>query len=76
MNDSQIKDLVGESNVTMLKSLMEAKDTFAGYTQTLARTNTAFEQMAINNDNFEGKVNALKSSWEAFLINLGQSAPI
>lgn len=76
MNDSQIKDLVGESNVTMLKSLMEAKDTFAGYTQTLAGTNTAYEQMAINNDNFEGKVKALKGSWEAFLINLGQSAPI
>ena len=73
MTDSQIKDLVGESNVTMLKSLIEAKDTFAGYTQSLAGTNTAFEQMAINNDNFEGAVNKLKSAWDALLITLGQS---
>ena len=73
MTDSQIKDLVGESNVTMLKSLIEAKDTFAGYTQSLAGTNTAFEQMAINNDNFEGAVTKLKSAWDALLITLGQS---
>lgn len=73
MTDSQIKDLVGESNVTMLKSLIEAKDTFAGYTQSLAGTNTAFEQMAINNDNFEGAVNKLKSAWDALMITLGQS---
>ena len=73
MTDSQIKDLVGESNVTMLKSLIEAKDTFAGYTQSLAGTNTAYEQMAINNDNFEGAVTKLKSAWDALLITLGQS---
>lgn len=73
MTDSQIKDLVGESNVTMLKSLIEAKDTFAGYTQSLAGTNTAFEQMAINNDNFEGAVTKLKSAWDALMITLGQS---
>nr|DAT69149.1 MAG TPA: hypothetical protein [Caudoviricetes sp.] len=73
MTDSQIKDLVGESNVTMLKSLIEAKDTFAGYTQSLAGTNTAFEQMATNNDNFEGAVTKLKSAWDALLITLGQS---
>lgn len=73
MTDSQIKDLVGESNVTMLKSLIAAKDTFAGYTQSLAGTNTAFEQMTINNDNFEGAVTKLKSAWDALLITLGQS---
>lgn len=73
MTDSQIKDLVGESNVTMLKSLIEAKDTFAGYTQSLAGTNTAFEQMTINNDNFEGAVTKLKSAWDALMITLGQS---
>ncbi len=73
MDDVAIKNLVGESNVTMLKSLIEARDTFDGYTQSLAGTNTAFEQMAINNDNFEGKVTKLQSAWDAFLIELGQS---
>lgn len=73
MDDVAIKNLVGESNVTMLKSLIEAKDTFAGYTQSLAGTNTAYEQMATNTDNLEGAVNKIKSAWEAFLITLGQS---
>ena len=73
LDDAAIKDLVGESNVTMLKSLIEAKDTFAGYTQSLANTNTAYEQMAINNDNFEGATIKLKSAWDALMITLGQS---
>lgn len=73
MDDVAIKNLVGESNVTMLKSLIEARETFDGYTQSLAGTNTALEQMAINNDNFEGKVTKLQSAWDAFLIELGQS---
>lgn len=73
MDDVAIKNLVGESNVTMLKSLIEAKDTFAGYTQSLAGTNTAYEQMAINNDNFEGATTRLKSAWDALMITLGQS---
>lgn len=73
MDDVAIKNLVGESNVTMLKSLIEAKDTFAGYTQSLAGTNTAYEQMATNTDNLEGAVDRIKSAWEAFLITLGYS---
>lgn len=73
MDDVAIKNLVGESNVTMLKTLMQGKDQFASYTQSLQGTNTAFEQMAINNDNFSGAINRLKSAWDAFLITLGQS---
>lgn len=73
MSDAEIAKLVGESNVTMLKSLIEARGTFDGYTQSLAGTNTAFEQMAINNDNFEGATTKLKSAWDALLITLGQS---
>ena len=73
LDDAAIKDLVGESNVTMLKTLIEGKDTFNAYADSLAGTNTAFEQMAINNDNFEGAVTKLSSAWEAFLITLGQS---
>lgn len=73
MDDVAIKNLVGESNVTMLKSLIEGRDTFDGYSKSLAGTNTAFEQMATNNDNFEGAVTRLKSAWDALLITLGQS---
>lgn len=73
LSDAEIAKMVGESNVTMLKSLIEAKDTFEGYTQSLAGTNTAYEQMAINNDNFEGATVKLKSAWDALMITLGQS---
>lgn len=73
LSDAEIAKMVGESNVTMLKSLIEGKSTFDGYTQSLAGTNTAYEQMTINNDNFEGAVTRLKSAWDALLITLGQS---
>lgn len=73
LSDVEIAKMVGESNVTMLKSLIEGRSTFDGYTQSLAGTNTAYEQMTINNDNFEGAVTRLKSAWDALLISLGQS---
>lgn len=73
LSDAEIAKMVGESNVTMLKSLIEGRSTFDGYTQSLAGTNTAYEQMTINNDNFEGAVNKLKSAWDALMITLGQS---
>lgn len=73
LSDAEIAKMVGESNVTMLKSLIEGKSAFDGYTQSLAGTNTAYEQMTINNDNFEGAVTRLKSAWDALLITLGQS---
>lgn len=76
LSDVEITKLVGESNVTMLKTLMQGKDQFASYTQSLQGTNTAFEQMEINNNNMEGAITKLKSAWDAFLITLGQSGLI
>lgn len=76
LSDVEITKLVGESNVTMLKTLMQGKDQFASYTQSLQGTNTAFEQMEINNSNMEGAITKLKSAWDAFLITLGQSGLI
>lgn len=73
MDDIQMKNLVGASNITMLKTLIEAKDTFKGFESSLAGTNTAYEQMAINTDNLDGTINGLKSNWEALLLTLGES---
>ncbi len=73
LDDAAIKGLVGESNVTMLKTLIDGRSTFDSYTESLAGTNTAYEQMATNNDNFAGSVARMKSMWEVFLITLGQS---
>lgn len=73
MDDIQMKNLVGASNITMLKTLIEAKDTFKGFESSLAGTNTAYEQMAINTDNLDGTIGGLKSNWEALLLTLGES---
>lgn len=73
MDDIQMKNLVGASNITMLKTLIEAKDTFKGFESSLAGTNTAYEQMAINTDNLDGTIGGLKASWEALLLTLGES---
>lgn len=76
MDDIQMKNLVGASNITMLKTLIEAKDTFKGFESSLAGTNTAYEQMAINTDNLDGTIGGLKSNWEALLLTLGESEVI
>lgn len=73
MDDIQMKNLVGASNIIMLKTLIEAKDTFKGFESSLAGTNTAYEQMAINTDNLDGTIGGLKSNWEALLLTLGES---
>ena len=76
LTDAQMKDLVGASNITMLQALIEGKETYKDYTKSLTGTNTAYEQMAQNNDNLEGTITKLKSSWDAMMISLGQSALI
>lgn len=73
MDDIQMKNLVGASNITMLKTLIEAKDTFKGFESSLAGTNTAYEQMAINTNNLDGTIGGLKANWEALLLTLGES---
>ena len=76
LNDAELKKLVGESNITMVKSLIAAKDQFAAYSQSLAGTNTAQEQFATNTDNLQGAIQKLKNTWDAFLLTLGQSGII
>ena len=76
MDDVSMKNLVGESNITMLKSLIQAREQFDSYSESLRGTNTAIEQMEINQKGFLGMVNKMKSVWEAFLLVLGQSGVI
>ena len=73
MDDVTMKNLVGESNITMLKSLIQARDQFDSYSESLRGTNTAFEQMETNQKGFSGAINKMKSAWDAFLLTLGQS---
>ena len=74
MDDAAMKNLVGESNITMLKSLIDAKDQFDIYSKSLKGTNTAYEQMEINGKGLKGSIDGMKSAWDAFLLTLGQTS--
>ena len=76
MTDAELKQLVGASNIDLIKSLIQGQETFDSYSQSLAGTSTAFEQMETNNDNLQGAMTKLKSAWDAFLLTLGESAII
>lgn len=73
MTDAEMVKLVGASNIGMLKTLLQSKDQYVAYTQTLQGTNTAYEQMQTNMDNMEGAQSRLSASWDALLTKLGQS---
>ena len=74
LSDAQMKELVGASQITMLQALIDGKEQYKEFTKSLVGTNTAYEMMQQNNDNLEGTINKLKSSWDAFMITLGQSS--
>jgi TP901 family phage tail tape measure protein len=74
LTDAQMKELVGASQITMLQALIDGKEQYKEFTKSLVGTNTAYEMMQQNNDNLEGTINKLKSSWDAFMITLGQSS--
>lgn len=75
MTDAEMVKLVGASNIGMLKTLIQSKDQYVAYTQTLQGTNTAYEQMETNMGNMEGAQSRLSASWDALLTKLGQSGP-
>ena len=74
MTDAEMVKLVGASNIGMLKTLLQSKDQYVAYTQTLQGTNTAYEQMETNMDNMEGAQSRLSAAWDALITKLGQSA--
>lgn len=71
-----MKDLVGASNVKLLKSMIDLKGEYTRLNGAITGTNAAYEMAANNTDNLEGTINKLKASWDALMISLGQSALI
>ena len=76
LDNAKMKELVGASNVTMLSSLIEGREQFDSYRESLVGTTTAQDQAAQKMGTFEEKINRLKSAWDDTLITLGQSQPI
>lgn len=76
LSDAEMKKLVGESGVTMLKAMIDGRTTFDDYCKSLKDTDTAQQQYATNTDNLDGAIQKLKASWNAFLIELGSTGVI
>lgn len=73
LNDEEKKKLVGEGGYKMLSVMLANKEAFKGYTQSLVGTETAYEQMAINQDNMNARMQLMANQWEALKIKVGQS---
>lgn len=76
LTNEQLSKMVGEANITMIKTMIEGKSTFDSFSSSLQNTNAAVESAAMKSDNFSGAIDKLKASWDAFLITLGQSGLI
>lgn len=76
LTNEQLSKMVGEANITMIKTMIEGKSTFDSFSSSLSGTNAAVESAAMKSDNFSGAIDKLKASWDAFLITLGQSGLI
>lgn len=74
LTDQQMKDLVGASNVKLLKSMIEMKGEYERLQGAITGTNAAYEMAEKNTDNMEGTIAKLKASWDALLITIGQSS--
>lgn len=76
LSNEQLSKMVGESNIVMVKSMLEARDSFASFDESLRGTNAAVDAWQMKTDNMAGKIDKLKATWDAFLITLGQSGLI
>lgn len=73
MSNEELCKMVGESNITMIKTMMDGKTAFDNFSTSLSGTNAAVDSFKTKTDNFSGAVDKMKASWDAFLITLGQS---
>lgn len=73
LTNEQLSKMVGEANITMIKTMIDGKSAFDGFSTSLVGTNSAVESAQIKSDNFSGAIDRLKAAWDAFLITLGQS---
>lgn len=76
LTNEQLTKMVGEANITMIKTMIEGKSTFDNFSSSLGGTNAAVDAFQTKTDNFSGAIDRLKANWDAFLITLGQSGII
>lgn len=65
--------LFGDTGYVAADALIKQREEFSQLTDAISGTDTAFEQMRINNDNLAGAFNSLKSQFEACLLQFAQT---
>ena len=73
LSDVEMMKMVGAQNITMLKTLIQSRDTFDDLKVSLDNTNTAYEQMETRMDNLPSKIQSLKTAWDGLFLTIGQS---
>lgn len=68
--------LFGQAGLAAADTLIKNRQALHDMTDSVTGTNTAYEQMETLSGSLESGWNKVKMTWEAFMISLGQSAPI
>ena len=68
--------LFGQAGLSAADTLIKNRDALHDMTEAVTGTNTAYDQMETKSGSLESGWNKLKTTWDAFMISLGQSAPI
>ncbi len=66
----------GIENQVVGSILLNNVDTVNDYTKAVTGTNTAYEQAAINTDNYDGDLKSLASAWEGLNLSIAGSTAI
>lgn len=73
LSTSQMVKLVGESNVSMLTSLIDARDQIASYQQSLTGTDSAYKALATQQGNLSTQLQLLSNTFQSVFLQLGQT---
>ena len=73
LTDKQMKDLVGASNITMLRALIQTREEQQRLAGEITGTNTAYEQMQIKQETLSAKMQGLKNTWDNLLLSIGNT---
>lgn len=73
MSDAEMMKIVGQSNLTMLKTMISSREAVDGYSKSLVGTNTATEQFEKNHQGLKAAFNGLNSQWQAMILTIGGS---
>ena len=76
LSSAEMLKLFGESNLAAATTLIQNREALQDMTEAVTGTNTAYEQMETKSGSLGETFDKLKATWNAFMITLGESAPI